>query len=228
MMKQIVAPLLFVLVASAQAAPVVTTVADTEAAKALDGVLDHVVIAKPALDASKSSGAAKGSLEITKDGGKPTIKGALTAGTEGKSGYQKRTIDWNFATNVGAFASVKRDASETTSVAVTGTANLVHQVSSTKGGTVEREATIDSKTVTLKAGGTAAVVVTDEKITIATGAAAVQFQGTGQPALLAKSGYVKTDLANGGQLYTHHVIQVGTQKLTDAELAGFLKHRVAS
>lgn len=183
MMKPFVAVVLFGLVASSQAAPVVTTLTDAEASKALDSVLEHVVIAKPALDASRTVGTAKGSLEITKDGGKPTIKGALTAGTEGKAGFQKRAIDWNFTTNIGSFSSIKRDATETTSVAVTGTANDVHQVSSTKGSAVERDAIIDSKTVTLKAGCTAPVVVTDEKITIAAAAAAVQFQATGQPAL---------------------------------------------
>ncbi|CAN5435453.1 hypothetical protein BH11MYX1_BH11MYX1_41840 [soil metagenome] len=227
-MKPLAAALLFGLAAGAHAAPVVTTVADAEAAKALDSVLERVVIAKPALDASKGSGAAKGSLEITKDGGKPTIKGALTAGTEGKAGYQQRTIDWNFTTNVGAFSSTKRDTSETMSVVVTGTAMAVHQVSATKGGAVERESTIDSKTVKLKAGGTAAIVTTDDKVTIAAAAAVVQFQGTGQPTLLAKGGYVKSDLPNGGQVYTHHVIQVGTQTLSEAELAGFMKNRVAN
>ncbi len=228
MTKFLMSAVLLGLVASAQAAPVVTNVADAEAAKALDSVLEHVVIAKPALDASKTSAPAKGSLAITKDGGKPTIKGTLLAGTEGKAGYQARAIDWNFTTNVGTFASTKRDATETTVIAVTGTPNDVRQVSTTKGGAVERESTIDSKTVTLKAGGTATVVTTDEKVSIASGTAAVQFQGSGQPALMTKAGYVKSDLANGGQLYTHHVIQVGTQTVTEAELAAFLKNRVAS
>lgn len=39
---------------------------------------------------------------------------------------------------------------------------------------------------------------------------------------------MKSDLPNGGQLYTHHLIQVGTQTVTDAELAGFMKNRVAN
>ena len=228
MMKPVVAALLLGLVARAHAAPVVTIVKGAEAASSLDSVLEHVVISKPALEASKSSAAATGSLEVTKDGGKPTIKGELTSGTDGKPGFSKRTIDWNFATNVGAFSSTKRDATQTTTVAVTGTATTVHQVTATKGGAIERASTTDSKTVTLKSGGTAVVVVTDETITVAEAAAAVHFEASGQPAQLAKTGYQKTELPNGGQRYTRHAVKVGEQTVTDAELAGFLKNRVAN
>lgn len=228
MKRFVVATLVSLLAVSAEAAPTVTVVKGAAAATALDSVLEHVVISKPALDASKNSAAAVGTLEITKDGGKPTIKGELSTGTDGKAGYSKRTIDWNFATNVGTFSSTKRDATESSSVAVTGTATTVHQVASTKGGAIERASTVDSKHVTLKTGKTADVVVTDETITIAAAAAAVQFQGTGQPAQLVKAGYVKSDLPSGGQLYTRHDIKVGEQTVSQAELDRFMKNRVAN
>jgi hypothetical protein len=82
--------------------------------------------------------------------------------------------------------------------------------------------------VTLKAGGTAEIVSTDDKLSIASATAVVHFQSSGDPALLQKGGYVKSELAGGGQQYARHAVTVGGQQVTDQELAGFLKGRVVA
>jgi len=227
---QLVGPCLMclVLVGIAHAEDSVRKATDTEAASALDSVLENIVTG-PALEHSRgASSGTKGSIEIRKsDGARPTIKGNLVVGTENTAGWHKRTIEWDFAKGTGTFESVRRDRDETELVsAIADTPEHKRQVFKTSGGPIERESIIDTRTVRLKAGGTAQVVKADERVVIAK-RALVHFDSMGQASLYTKGGYVKTESADGGRVYTRSSIQVGGTTVSPEQLDAFMKNRVA-
>ena len=201
-------------------------VTDVAAAETLDSVLEHVVSSSELSKARGVRSGARGTIEVIKDSAKPIIRGRVVVGSAPTQ--HERTIDWNFNTNLGTFESVRGEGSDTHRLTVTATADHKLQVYKLSGGQIERETSIETKTVKLVDGKSVPIVTTKEQIVIANQTAAVHFAATGQPKQLVKSGYTKSVTASGGETYTRTAIQIGGQSVTPTELEAFLKKRVAA
>lgn len=211
----------------ARAESTATRAVDGEAARALDSVIEHVVAAPHVQRAKGVATGAKGEVTVQRTGTeKPVIRGTVVVGSEGSAGWHKRTIDWDFAKGTGTFESIRRDTTETEKLTVVAsTAGDKRQVMTASGGPVERESVVETKTVQLVSGGTAPIVTAEDRVVVAKGSIPA-FVSTGEATLL-RGGYVKRDDASGARIYTRRVVEVGGRKVTDAELAAFMKNRVA-